>query len=340
MLNPKSQINPKSQNFKPVSFGHWLFGHGLLFVIWCLVIGICGCASRSMYKDSRVMMGTFVEVVSPDRNAAKIAFAEIKRIEDLLSKYELDSEVSRLNKSGKLNVSPDTLYIIKKAKEFWLITDGAFDITVGPLMDLWGFTDKKYRLPQKPEIESALNLVGSDKIIIDESKNVVEFKLPGMKIDLGGVAKGYALDCAAKKLKENNIKSCLINAGGQVYCLGAKSAKPWKVAIKSPRSSDITEYLQLQDQSAATSGDYEQYFVKDDKRYMHILNPKTGYPADKGIISVTVIAPSGLTADALSTSIFVLGKAKGLSLAERFLDVEVKITEEKVNVSKGTRVKK
>jgi thiamine biosynthesis lipoprotein len=148
-----------------------------------------------------------------------------------------------------------------------------------------------------------------------------------MKIDLGAIAKGFALDCAVSKLKEKNISSCLINAGGQIYALGERSGAPWKVAIQNPRKPEITGILELKDKSASTSGDYEQFFLKNGKRYSHILNPATGYPADSGIISVTVIMDNGLAADALSTAIFVLGKTKGAELASKFNNIETKITE-------------
>ncbi|MDP2938292.1 MAG: FAD:protein FMN transferase, partial [Candidatus Omnitrophota bacterium] len=258
-----------------------------------LVTSLCGCQDNTLHKDTQVMMGTFVEVISPYKDAPKIVFAEIRQVENLLSKYKEDSEVTKLNQLGKLKVSLDTLYVLQKAKEFWQLSDGAFDITVGPLIDLWGFTDKKYRLPGREEIEKTLNTVGFDKIIFNISDNVVKFKLPGMKIDLGAIAKGYAVDCAVKKLKEHGIKSCLINAGGQIYCLGDKFGKPWRIAIRNPRKDGLWDYLELKNKAVSTSGDYEQYFSKGNKRYSHILNPKTGYPTDSGIISTTVIANDG-----------------------------------------------
>jgi len=299
--------------------------HFLLFTFSFL----SGCQNKPLYKDTQVMMGTFVEVVSADKRAAGIAFAEIQRIENLLSKYNPRSEVSQLNKLGKLKVSPEAFYIIKKAIEFWRLSDGAFDITVAPLADLWGFTDKKYKLPKDQKIRNVLNLIGSDKIILQDKDNVVKFRIPGIKIDLGAIAKGYAVDCAVKKLKEAGINSCLINAGGQIYCLGDNFGTPWKVAIKNPRGKTVIGYLKLKDKAVATSGDYGQYFFKNNKRYSHILNPKTGYPADSGIVSVTVVAQDGLTSDALATAIFVLGKAKGQALVKRFPDIEVKIIEKK-----------
>jgi thiamine biosynthesis lipoprotein len=274
------------------------------------------------------MMGTFVEVASPEKRAAGIVFEEIKKVEDLLSKYNPDSEVSRLNKTGELEVSPDTFYVIKKAGEFWKESSGALDITVAPLMDLWGFTDKNYCLPDDKDIKKTSNLVGFEKIFFDNSKNMVKFSVSGMKIDLGGIAKGYAVDKAVKKLVSQGIKSCIINAGGQVFCLGDKFGRPWGVMIKNPHNQTQKGYLmEVKNMAVATSGDYEQFFLKDNKRYCHIINPKTGYPIQNNIVSVTVIAHDGITADALATSIFVLGKEKGEELAKKFPDVKLKIIE-------------
>lgn len=289
-----------------------------------------GCQDRTLYKDTELLMGTFVEVSSPDRKAAGIVFAEIKRIEELLSKYKPESEISQLNRAGKLKVSPETFFILEKAKVFWQASGGAFDITVSPLVDLWGFTDKKNSVPSEEEVKSALKLVGSDKIIFNKADNVIEFGVYGMKVDLGGIAKGYAVDCAVKKLKELGIESCLINAGGQVYCLGDKFGRPWNVAVRNPRNNnEIVASLQITDMAVATSGDYEQYFMHGNKRYSHILNPKTGYPADTNVISATVIAPEGASADALATAALVLGKEKTGALTKQFPGVKIKVIEEK-----------
>lgn len=295
----------------------------VLFSVLCLLSSVLfGCQSQPLYKNSRMMMGTVVEVISPDRRAANIAFREIKRIENLLNYYRDDSEVSRLNKQGRLEVSPETLFVIKKAGEFWQMTQGAFDVTVAALLELWGFSGGNYRVPDDIKIKETLELIGFDKVRI--SGNIIEFKTEGMKIDLGAIAKGYAVDCAARKLKLAGIKSALINAGGDIYCLGDKGGLPWRVAIKAGQEAGFVGYLELKDKAVATSGNYEQYFSVGDTRYCHILDPRTGKPADTDIASVTVIADDCLTADALSTSIFVLGKEKGRELAERF-NVEVKM---------------
>ena len=287
----------------------------------CLILA--GCQNKPTYKDTHLALGTYIKVTSSDIRATKIVFDEIDRVERLLSKYRPDSEISKLNRLRRLKVSPETFYIIKKAKEFCQLSNGAFDITVAPLIDLWGFTDKKFRIPESQEIKNVLKLIGSEKLVLNDSESVIELNFPGMKIDLGGIAKGYAFDCAVKKLKENNITSCLIS-GGQVYALGSKSGKPWKVAIRDPRAQTPAGEIELKDQSVATSGDYEQYFTVNGKRFSHILDPRTGYPAESGVISVTVVSSDGLTADALSTAVFVLGKLKGQELAKKFPDTEIK----------------
>jgi len=309
-----------------------------VFVVTLLLL-LCGCQDRQLYKDNRLILGTYIEVASPYKQAPGIVFEEIKRIEKLLSKFDPDSEIFILNKTGRLRVAPETFEIIKKSKEFYELSGGAFDITVAPLMELWGFTlhrngagftGQESSVPEEGEISRAMKIVGSDKIILHEEDNVVEFKFPNVEIDLGAIAKGYSLDRAVKKLKENHIDSCLINAGGQVFCLGDKFGRPWKVGIRGPREDNLAGEFELTDKSVATAGDYEQYFIQDQKRYPHIIDPRTGYPVSSGVISATVIAQEATTADALATAIFVLGREKGEGLArDRFPAVEVKIIEEK-----------
>ncbi|MHB8154740.1 MAG: FAD:protein FMN transferase [Candidatus Omnitrophota bacterium] len=281
--------------------------------------------TKQLYRDNRLLMGTIWEVTSPNKQASAIVFSEASRIEQLLSKYIQGSEISQLNRLGKLKVSAETFYIIKKSQEFCRLSQGAFDITVAPLVDLWGFTNQEFQVPSDDKIRAVLKLVGSDKIILHEKDNVVEFNVLGTRIDLGAIAKGFALDCAVKKLKENNIDSCLINAGGQVYALGDKFGQSWKIAIRGAGKSEIAETCALKNQSASTSGNYEQFFFKNGLRYCHIIDPRTGYPALTQITSVTVLADQGLTADALSTSIFVLGKKDGQELLRKFPKTSTKI---------------
>ncbi|MGD9015533.1 MAG: FAD:protein FMN transferase [Candidatus Omnitrophota bacterium] len=292
-------------------------------IIVALAIFSSACQqAHPLYKDSRLMMGTIIEVISPDKQAAAIAFKEINRIESLLSVFKDDSEIARLNRQGRLRVSQETLQVIKQSGEFWQATQGAFDITAAPLIELWGFYNKKYRIPSDSEIKEKLALIGFDKIKIDG--NIIEFKIAGMKIDLAAIAKGFAIDCAVEKLRSAGIESALLNAGGDIYCLGNKFGLPWQVAVRTNEQLISAENLKLKDKAVATSGNYEQYFWVDNVRYCHILNPKTGRPADSNLASVTVIADDCLTTDALATSIFVLGKDKVDELAERF-NAQIKI---------------
>ena len=279
---------------------------------------LCGCQNQKLYKESKILMGTVIEITSPDERAAAIAFEEIVRLDNLLSKYKEISDIWRLNKFGKAQVSQDTIYVVNKAKQFWKETAGAFDITVEPLLEIWGFKDQKYRIPSQEEINQVLKLVGTDKIIIDKANSTIEFKIENMAIDLGGIAKGYAVDKAVEKLKEMGIKDALINAGGDIFCLGKKYSKEWQIAIKDPRREGVIEDLRLRDKAIATSGDYEAYFIVNERHFAHIINPQTGYPCESGVISISVVADDCLTADALATSVFILGKDKGKQLVKRF----------------------
>ncbi|MCM8757827.1 MAG: FAD:protein FMN transferase [Candidatus Omnitrophica bacterium] len=287
----------------------------IIFVF--LSFTLLSCQSQKLYHQSYVGLGTYIEITSPYKEAGKIAFEEIKKIESLLSKYDPSSEIYLLNQNAKAKLSPQTLYVIKKAKEFWEKSEGAFDITVGVLLELWGF-DKhsRYRVPTDEEIRQALDYVGLDKVKIDEENRIVEIK-KGMILDLGGIAKGYAVDCAVSKLKEKGINSALINIGGDIYCLGKKFGKPWRVGIKDPKTKGIRKIVELEDKAIATSGSYENYFSKDNFIYTHIFDPKKGRPVDSKIISITIVADDCLTADALATATFVLENEKRKTLVEK-----------------------
>jgi len=291
-------------------------------VIAATAVLLSGCGRGQMHKETRLLMGTYVEVISYDARAPKIAFAEIDRIEMLLSKYRAGSEISRLNAEGKCRVSRETYDLLSRCVEFSRLSSGAFDITVEPLVRVWGFKDRNFRVPDPAEISAILPSVGSEKIIFPPADNMIEFSVKGMAVDLGGAGKGYALECAARKLKQSGINDFLINAGGQVRCMGkGPGGLPWRVAVKNPREAGTVKNLQINGGSIATSGDYEQFFIygnNDKRRYSHIIDPRTGYPADSGVASVTVYSPDGLTADLLSTALCVLEKDKAEALLEHF----------------------
>lgn len=290
-------------------------------MLWCLAAAGCGM-HRPMHTSSQVLMGTVVEVISPYEDAGLIVFQEMKRVEQVLSYFDQHSELSRLNANGRVQAGEDLRFVLDKARQMWEQSEGAFDVSVAPLSDAWGFKGAAPEVPDDAQIKHALSLVGMDKVEV-QPDGTVAFSAGGMKIDLGGIAKGYAIDQAVAKLKERGIDSCLINCGGQVYGLGTKNSGAWKAAIRGARSERLRGRVALRDQSASTSGDYEQFFVRGKTRYAHILDPVTGYPARSGIIAVTVVAPSALTADALSTAVFILGPEKGRKLVAKFQGAQI-----------------
>ncbi len=300
-----------------------------------LLLSLSGCLSEPYHKEARLMLGTIVEITCQDRAAITSAFEEIKKIETIANNFNPDSEISRLNAAGKIQASRDLFNMVRESLKYYRLSEGAFDITVGPVVSIWKEkimeAENKTRgltLPTESRIKKAVSLVGSDKISLDDSASSMRFTQSGMSIDLGAIAKGYAVDKAVRRLKELGVRSALVNAGGNVYCLGKKGSRKWRIGVRHPRkSAEVVYYLDLENQGAATSGDYEQFFILDKKRYSHIINPKTGWPVDNNISSVTIIAPDAATSDGLSTTVFILGKEKGLTLTGKIEGVEVKILE-------------
>lgn len=333
-MGRRSQVAGRGRKFQYLGIFFW-------------IAILTGCSQKPYQKETRVMMGTFVEITCQDKAAMDAAFEEIKKIENIANKFEQASEISRLNKNGEIKAGADFLNLIKESKKYYALSSGAFDITVSPLVDIWKNKIKEAQeknseslLPAKDELLDKLGLVGSDKIFINENESLVKFtQAPlggqaGMSIDLGGIAKGYAVDKAVLRLKALGINSALVNAGGNIYCLGRKGKHKWHIGIRHPRNpAKLLFYLDLENQAVATSGDYEQYFMLAGKRYSHIINPKTGYPVDNNLVSVTIIAEEATSADALSTAVFVLGKEEGIRLMQKLNNVEARIiTSKKLGV--------
>lgn len=295
-----------------------------LFLVSCLDKG-----SPQVHKSSRLLLGTFVEVsvVGSDQEAKKAVsevFDELKRIETLTS-FHRDSELAKINANagkGPVKTDPELLKIIDEALRVARETHGAFDPTVGPIAKLWGFSgEQESRLPSDSEIQERLPLVGWDKVKIDHEIGTVELPQVGMALDLGAVGKGYALNRTAELLAKAGMRSALVNIGGDILALGEKSpGKPWVVGVEDPRNSRaIVSVVSLKDRIIITSGDYERFFEKDGKRYHHILNPRTGYPADK-LRSATVVGPVGSTLQPCGTAAFVLGVDQGRKYIESLKD--------------------
>ncbi|MFC1566469.1 FAD:protein FMN transferase [bacterium] len=299
----------------------------LILLIVSLYLLNSSCIKKSnLVTKTEFIMDTIVEIsVIPKTtvNSIKLitnAMNEIKRIEASFDRYKKDSLVAKFNKREQDVIDPELYELIDFSLNISRISDGAFDITIAPLVDLWNFKNDKPTLPSKKNIVAAKHFIGWQKITSDKTSDfIVPF---GINIDLGGMVKGYAVDRAIEVLKQNGIKSALVNAGGDIFALGSKNGNPWKIGIQDPRNTEkIIGIIELENKAIVTSGDYERFFMHNGVRYHHILDPKTGYPA-KGISSVTITAESCKYADSLSTAVFVLGKEKGLVLIESLENVE------------------
>ncbi len=293
-------------------------------------------------------MGTVVQVTfwTDDEPAAaaaaELVFAEFDRLDAMMTTWTDDSEVSKINAAagGKpVKVSAETFAVIKRALEISKKSKGVFDITVGAFQGVWKFDeDKDGTLPDPAAVEEKLALVGWKNVVLDKKKRTVKLKKKGMRITLGGIAKGYAVDRASKILWDAGFVDFILQAGGDMYVSGKKGAKPWVVGIRDPRGDrdDTFAVAPIENHSFSTSGDYERGFVKDGVRYHHILDPRTGQPA-RATRSVTVMAKDAFTADAWSKVLFILGADKAMKLVEELPDFEaVFVTaENKVEISSG-----
>ena len=295
-----------------------------IVLILVIHLALVGCTDRE-YSEKRVLMGTIFEIKVYCKNSKKAkdsidaAFKDIDRMENLFSVYKPESDVSVLNATGVYQVSEEVMELTKLSVHYSSITGGAFDITVLPLISMWKSASKSGKIPSDSEVEECMKLVGSGKINIDEKNQKIYFPKRGMKIDFGGIAKGYAVDRAVKLLKQNGIHTGLVNAGGNIAVFGSRE---WRISVRNPdKTGDDITVLTMRDLSVATSGDYERYFFLDKKKISHIINPFTGYPAE-GVLSVTVVTENPASADVLSTAVFVLGPVKGVELIEKLCNAE------------------
>lgn len=266
-------------------------------------------------KETRLLMGTYVTVIvlGPKESsvkAMKAAFMRMQEIDVKFNPINPASPVYAFNKKNEPIADSEIISLVKRALEISKESAGVFDITVAPLSELWGFYTQASRIPEDVEIKACLRNIGYRHLLFKDGK--LNKDNPEVKIDFGGIAKGYALAEAARVLKDKRITSALIDLGGDVYVLGKNGSRPWKIGIQNPRAKDILGYVEAKDQAVVSSGDYENFFIKNGKRYHHIFNPATGYPADEGVIGVTVIHPDPVLAQAWAKIPFVLGIKKGI----------------------------
>ncbi|MBN1816553.1 MAG: FAD:protein FMN transferase [Sedimentisphaerales bacterium] len=305
-------------------------------MLLCLLslVGLAGLSCRqrdhapAMHDSGFTeVMGTFAHfvVVTEDEPTARKCFdtalQECIRIDNRMSDYKADSELSAVNRSAfekAVPVSQELYHLIETSLDYSKRTEGAFDITIGPLVDLWRKAGAEQRQPSQEELNVARAKVGSDKLILDPANHSIRFAVKGMRLDLGGIAKGYAIDRAVQAIKDTGALGGLADIGGDLKCFGMPppGKQYWTIGLQDPqKEEDILLKLGLNEIAVATSGDYRRFILVGPQRHSHIINPATRDSA-KGLTSVTVIAPSAVDADALATAVTVLGADKGLHLIE------------------------
>lgn len=318
-----------------------------IFILSTVIIGIATFSIIFKYKENPIkvktgfLLGTVVQIKLLESQPEKLfneAFSIIQDIENKMSINIEDSEVSNINKTaGKsyVSVSPETYYVIEKGKYYSSLSNGRFDISIGPLVKLWGIGSENANVPSQNEINKAIGKINYKDILLNESDKSIMLAEEGMVIDLGGIAKGYAADVIADYLKSKNIDNAIVDLGGNVLTLGGKSkTEKWNIGVQDPfqQRSNYIGILSVRDKTIVTSGVYERYFIQDGIRYHHILDPFTGYPVENSLVSVTIVADSSIDADALSTTAFALGIEKGTELIEKIDGVDAIFVDKNKNV--------
>jgi len=302
-----------------------------ILLVWPLLA--CAAVQESQWHiDTQRKMGTQVQVQVWEADAARAAellvasMAELDRIEAKMSTYREDSEISRVNREaaqGPVPVSRELFDLVARSLELSQLTGGAFDITYESVGQYYRFRDRA--LPSEAELTAALPAIDWRLVELDPEKLTIRFRHEGVRINLGGIAKGYACERVIALLREAGIERAMANAGGDTRILGDRGGKPWMVGIRDPdEASGVATRLALADEAISTSGDYERYFIEDGVRYHHILDPDTGRSVG-GVRSVSVIGPDATLTDGLSTSLFVLGPERGLALIEQLPGYEAVI---------------
>lgn len=281
-----------------------------LFFTVCLLLSLTGCGSPEPVETSIFAMDTYMTLVAYGDKAEDALTAcsrEINALEDSLSRTRETSDIYAINSDYSAEVDPEVAQLITDALHYGDETGGTFDITIAPLVETWRITSDEPYVPSQAEIDALLPLVGGTHVRVNGNTVSVD---PGSAIDLGGIAKGYASDRVADIFSSYGIESGTVSLGGNVYVCGTKlDGKPWSVGIQDPAGGDCAAYVSLTDAFAVTSGGYQRYFTAPDGTvYQHIIDPKTGYPAQSDLVSVTIICDNGTRADAYSTALYVMGE--------------------------------
>ena len=304
--------------------------------------------SQSIFTRNALLMGSDFEITIVDKNESNanflidLAINEISRIEKLISSWDKNSQTSLINLNAGIKpvkVDKELFDLIARALKISDLSQGAFDISYASLDKVWYFDKEMLEMPSKEDIIKSVSKVGYHNIILNKEKQTVFLKIKGMKIGFGAIGKGYAADMAKSILVKNEVKSGIINASGDLTAWGKKpSGKDWMVAIVNPlNKSKIFSWLPIKNKAVVTSGNYERFIKFNDKSYSHIIDPRTGYPS-QGILSVTIFTEKAELADALATSVFVLGQEIGMNLINQLKGIDCIIINEENKILKSKNI--
>ncbi|HQK34238.1 MAG TPA: FAD:protein FMN transferase [Spirochaetales bacterium] len=296
-----------------------------LVLLFVLCVTVMSCQAQPLTRTDFIL-GTVCSIKFLHGGNQKLldeCFVYLRQLDDAVSANKEGTYIDAINKSAgreAIQVPEEVLELIAAALQYAERSNGAFDPTVGPLVKLWGIGTDAQRVPAPQELQAACALINWRDVVVNTAERTVYLKRSGMRLDLGAIAKGWASEHLAGMLRAAHV-TAIIDLGGNIQLVGQKpNKKPWKVGVQNPfgeRNNSITILTLDKPMAVITSGVYERYFIENDKRYHHILDVESGYPVDNGLVSVTIIADSGIQADALSTTLFVLGIEKGLALAEQ-----------------------
>lgn len=327
-------------------------------ILWCLVLlGAVvwpGCTKEptpQLEQLETFSMDTYFRLTTPGLTGAQkeAVINELAEMDRLFNRFSPDSDISRINAQAgqQVPVSDKTMDLLIQARDLAARTGGYFDPTIGPLAELWQIgpaskpeAQENWQPPGQAEVAQACRLVDYRELKLDPARGLVQLAQPGMKLDVGGIAKGYAVDLIAALVKSWGIENALIDFGGDYYVLGRHpEGRPWKLGIRHPRDpSRAIAVVTVQDRAVTTSGDYQRYRFYEGQRFSHLLHPFTGYPA-RELTSVTILAPSGVLADGLATAVFILGPEAGMALVENWPGVDCVMIDRDLNVQVSSGVK-
>lgn len=321
-----------------------------IFLFFLLLVAANGCSKKQVFTETEMLIGTVVNLTALGDTPADVeqgftaAFDEVKRIGALMGPYGDTSAVLKINEADAqvpVEVDAESFQIIKRSLEFSEISEGGFDITFASAGNLWDFKSSPFEIPTEEEIKDALQYVGFTQLSLDDAASSVTKAHSEVKIGLGGIAKGYIIDKSLEAMKASGIKSGIVDAGGDIRVFGKKNGELWVAGVRHPRKKDAVIFaVKLEDgQACATSGDYERVVMVDEKRYHHIIDPRSGYPTET-FSSVTVIADNATDADAYATSFFVMGISHSIDYVASHDDVQVILIDRHLNVYASESLKK